>query len=93
MFEEIRIENLGVIAAARLPLGPGLTAITGETGAGKTMVLTGLGLLLGAKADASTVRIDKHVCEILQKRLQSVYCDINIFSKLCDYFECLPPEV
>lgn len=57
MFEEIRIENLGVIAAARLPLGPGLTAITGETGAGKTMVLTGLGLLLGAKADASTVRL------------------------------------
>ena len=57
MFEEIRIENLGVIARARLPLGPGLTAITGETGAGKTMVLTGLGLLLGAKADATTVRL------------------------------------
>ncbi len=57
MFEEIRIENLGVIASARLPLGPGLTAITGETGAGKTMVLTGLGLLLGAKADAATVRV------------------------------------
>jgi len=57
VFEEIRIENLGVIASARLPLGPGLTAITGETGAGKTMVLTGLGLLLGAKADATTVRV------------------------------------
>lgn len=57
MFEEIRIENLGVISGARLPLGPGLTAITGETGAGKTMVLTGLGLLLGAKADTSTVRL------------------------------------
>ena len=57
MFEEIRIENLGVISSARLPLGPGLTAITGETGAGKTMVLTGLGLLLGAKADQQTVRL------------------------------------
>lgn len=57
MFEEIRIENLGVIASARLPLGPGLTAITGETGAGKTMVLTGLGLLLGEKADAGAVRL------------------------------------
>ena len=57
MFEEIRIENLGVIGSARLPLGPGLTAITGETGAGKTMVLTGLGLLLGAKADAWAVRL------------------------------------
>ena len=61
MFEEIRIENLGVIGAARLPLGPGLTVITGETGAGKTMVLTGLGLLLGEKADASTVRLGQDV--------------------------------
>lgn len=41
MIEEIRIENLGVIASARVELGPGLTAITGETGAGKTMLLTG----------------------------------------------------
>lgn len=56
MIEEIRIENLGVIGAATVPLGPGLTAITGETGAGKTMVLTGLGLLLGGRADAATVR-------------------------------------
>jgi len=56
MIEEIRIENLGVIASARVTLGPGLTAITGETGAGKTMLLTGLGLLLGGRADAATVR-------------------------------------
>ena len=40
MIETISIENLGVIAQAELPLGPGLTALTGETGAGKTMVLT-----------------------------------------------------
>ncbi len=56
MIEEIRIENLGVIAGARVELGPGLTAITGETGAGKTMLLTGLGLLLGGRADAAVVR-------------------------------------
>lgn len=56
MIEEIRIENLGVIGSATVPLGPGLTAITGETGAGKTMVLSGLGLLLGARADAAVVR-------------------------------------
>ena len=56
MIEEIRIENLGVIGSARVPLGPGLTAITGETGAGKTMVLTGLALLLGGRADAGAVR-------------------------------------
>ncbi|MBX9245290.1 DNA repair protein RecN [Actinotalea ferrariae] len=56
MIEEIRIENLGVIGSATVALGPGLTAITGETGAGKTMVLSGLGLLLGARADAAVVR-------------------------------------
>jgi len=56
MLEEIRIENLGVIAHARIALGPGLTVLTGETGAGKTMVLTGLDLLLGGKADPAIVR-------------------------------------
>lgn len=56
MFEEIRIENLGVIESATLELGPGLTVLSGETGAGKTMVLTGLGMLLGAKVDAALVR-------------------------------------
>ncbi|PFG31084.1 DNA repair protein RecN [Paramicrobacterium agarici] len=56
MIEEIEISDLGVIAEATLPLGPGFTAITGETGAGKTMVVTALGLLLGGRADAATVR-------------------------------------
>ena len=56
MLHELAIENLGVIESARVPLGPGLTCVTGETGAGKTMVLTGLALILGAKADAATVR-------------------------------------
>ncbi len=56
MIDEIRIRNLGVISDAVLPLGPGFTAITGETGAGKTMVVTALGLLRGERADASTVR-------------------------------------
>ncbi|MBO3103034.1 DNA repair protein RecN [Cellulomonas fengjieae] len=57
MIEEIRIENLGVIGRAHVDLGPGLTVITGETGAGKTMVLTALNLLLGGKADPATVRV------------------------------------
>ncbi|WP_166880890.1 DNA repair protein RecN [Salinibacterium sp. ZJ450] len=56
MIEEIVIRNLGVIGEARLPLGPGFTALTGETGAGKTMVVTALGLLLGDRADSSIVR-------------------------------------
>lgn len=56
MLEEIRIGSLGVIESSTLELGPGLTVITGETGAGKTMIVTALGLLLGARANASAVR-------------------------------------
>ncbi len=56
MFEEIRIQSLGVIESSTLELGPGLTAITGETGAGKTMIVTALGLLLGGRADSGAVR-------------------------------------
>ncbi|MSO26995.1 MAG: DNA repair protein RecN [Candidatus Nanopelagicales bacterium] len=56
MIESLRIRGLGVIDDAVITFGPGLTAITGETGAGKTMVLTGLNLLAGGKADAQTVR-------------------------------------
>lgn len=56
MIERLRIRGLGVIDDAVIAFGSGLTVITGETGAGKTMLLTGLGLLAGAKADAQTVR-------------------------------------
>lgn len=56
MIEGIRIRNLGVIDETRISLTAGLTAVTGETGAGKTMLLTGLSLLMGGKADASLVR-------------------------------------
>ena len=56
MIEEIYIRDLGVIQEARLPFGNGLTVITGETGAGKTMVLSALGLLLGERADTATIR-------------------------------------
>ncbi|HET8603697.1 MAG TPA: DNA repair protein RecN [Marmoricola sp.] len=56
MIEEIRISGLGVIDESVLELGPGLTVITGETGAGKTMLVTALGLLLGGRADTGAVR-------------------------------------
>ncbi|MGH3979626.1 MAG: DNA repair protein RecN [Pseudonocardiaceae bacterium] len=56
MLTEMRIQGLGVIDEATLDLHPGLTVITGETGAGKTMVVTGLHLLGGGRADASRVR-------------------------------------
>ena len=56
MWEEIRLKSIGVIAGAELDLGAGLTVITGETGAGKTMVVTALGLLRGGRSDAGLVR-------------------------------------
>lgn len=56
MISALTIRNIGVISSAQLQLGPGFTALTGETGAGKTMVLTALGLLMGERADAGRVR-------------------------------------
>src|SRR5262249_56781477 len=56
VLEEMRIRGLGVIDDATLELGRGLTVVTGETGAGKTMVITGLHLLFGGRADAARVR-------------------------------------
>jgi DNA repair protein RecN (Recombination protein N) len=53
---EISISGIGVIDKSNLQIGPGLTVITGETGAGKTMVLTALNLVLGGRADAALVR-------------------------------------
>ena len=56
MITELRISDLGVISDAAVEPHPGLTVVTGETGAGKTMIVTGLGLLLGGRADPSAVR-------------------------------------
>jgi DNA repair protein RecN (Recombination protein N) len=56
MLTELRIESLGAISAAVGEFGRGLTVLTGETGAGKTMVVTGLHLLGGARADPTRVR-------------------------------------
>src|SRR5437016_8690616 len=56
MLAELRIRDLGVIADVTLVLGPGMTALTGETGAGKTMLVEAIELLVGGRADASLVR-------------------------------------
>jgi DNA repair protein RecN (Recombination protein N) len=61
--EELRIQNLGVIADATLPLDSGLTCITGETGAGKTMVVAGLGLLFGGRASRAPLGADRALVE------------------------------
>jgi DNA repair protein RecN (Recombination protein N) len=55
--EEISIRSLGVIESSNIEFNDGLTVLTGETGAGKTMVLTALGLVLGNKSDSDLVRI------------------------------------
>ncbi|WP_176968440.1 DNA repair protein RecN [Amycolatopsis xylanica] len=57
MLAEMRIQGLGVIEDALLEFHPGFTVVTGETGAGKTMVVTGLHLLSGGRAEASKVRV------------------------------------
>lgn len=54
--EEISIRNLGIIEESSLELGRGLNVLTGETGAGKTMILTALALVLGGKSDSALVR-------------------------------------
>ena len=56
MLSELHIENLGVIEQLDLVLGTGLTALTGETGAGKTMLVEAIELLVGGRADAAIVR-------------------------------------
>ena len=58
MLRRLRIENLVLIREAELTFGPGLNAVTGETGAGKTIFAQAIGLLLGARADASAVGAD-----------------------------------
>lgn len=54
--QELSIRNIGVIDQAQISFGPGFNVITGETGAGKTMVLTGLGLLSGMRSDVDLIR-------------------------------------
>ncbi|TKV56174.1 DNA repair protein RecN [Nakamurella flava] len=57
MLQELRLSGLGVIDSAVLEPSPGFTAVTGETGAGKTMIVTALGLLTGGRGDAARVRV------------------------------------
>ena len=56
MILELSVRDLGVIAELRLLLGPGMTALTGETGAGKTLVVDAIELLVGGRADPILVR-------------------------------------
>ena len=64
MIEQLRIQGIGVIADAQVDLGPGLTVITGETGAGKTMILSGIELLRGARAESGQLRESGEQAEV-----------------------------
>ncbi|NCW49491.1 MAG: DNA repair protein RecN, partial [Actinobacteria bacterium] len=64
MLAELHIENLAVLDRVTIPLFAGLTAITGETGTGKSMVVRALGLVLGDRADSSLVRTGTQECRI-----------------------------
>ncbi|HKJ11733.1 MAG TPA: DNA repair protein RecN [Ornithinimicrobium sp.] len=69
MLRSLRLRGLGVIDDAEVQFGPGLNVITGETGAGKTMVISGLGLLLGARADVQLVRTG-HAVAVVEGEVQ-----------------------
>src|SRR5688572_24954433 len=56
MLAELRVRDLGLIADLTLVFGPGMTALTGETGAGKTLVVEAIELLVGGRADSLLVR-------------------------------------
>ena len=60
MLSELHIENLGVIEKLDLSIGEGLVALTGETGAGKTMLVEAIDLLVGGRADAAQLAIGQH---------------------------------
>ena len=87
MINEIYIRDLGVIREARLGFTAGLNVVSGETGAGKTMVLTALGLLLGERADSGSVRAGAaqtlvegrwgSVPELLQARVEELGASLD----------------
>jgi DNA repair protein RecN (Recombination protein N) len=83
MLTELRVSNLALIAAAELELGPGLTVLSGETGAGKTALLSSLKLLIGERGDAALVgsqgeeaRVEVlFTCEAGEQNAGSEVCD------------------
>ncbi|OBB79239.1 DNA repair protein RecN [Mycobacterium colombiense] len=91
MLTEIRIESLGAISAAVGEFGRGLTVLTGETGTGKTMVVTGLHLLGGARADATRVRSGADRA-IVEGRFTTIDLDEAVIVKLDDMLDASGAE-
>ena len=84
MLRRLRIENLVLIREAELAFEPGLNAITGETGAGKTILAQAIGLLLGARGDAGLVGADGDEVEVelsAQRSLLATFPEATFFSR------------
>lgn len=64
MLKWMRLKNLALVDKADMEFGPGFNVITGETGAGKSVIMGGVGLLLGGRADKSAIRIGTDRCEV-----------------------------
>ena len=64
MLRWMRLKNLALVDRADLEFGPEFNVITGETGAGKSVIMGGVGLLLGGRADKSAIRIGTDRCEV-----------------------------
>ena len=64
MLTQLAINNLAIVHSQTLELSPGLTVLTGETGAGKSLLLDGLGLILGERADSSLVTEGRSRAEV-----------------------------
>ncbi|MBY0443191.1 MAG: DNA repair protein RecN [Mycobacteriaceae bacterium] len=86
MLTEIHIESLGAIGLATAEFGPGLTVLTGETGAGKTMVVTGLHLLGGARADAARVRSGANRA-VVEGRFSTADLDLAAGTRLAEILQ------
>ena len=64
MLKWMKLKNLAIVEEAEIQFGPAFNVITGETGAGKSVIMGGVGLLLGERADKSAIRIGADRCEI-----------------------------
>ena len=69
MLVELNIRNLGVIESATIQFGQGFTAVTGETGAGKSILLGALSLLAGERADKTVIRQGAAAAEVEAARV------------------------
>ena len=72
MLTELRVKNLALITAAELEFGSGLTVLSGETGAGKTALLSSLKLLIGERGDSSLVGNNDS-----EARVEALFCDVS----------------